>query len=58
MIAIDFQNMESFSSDEDIVEHIEDMISYFRYHNKNLTKSQYDFIAFLSELEGNMRVIK
>ena len=36
MIAIDFQNMESFSSDEDIVEHIEDMISYLLLFCPNL----------------------
>ena len=42
-----------FRNDEDIVQYLEAMRDYFRYHNKNLTSQQYQFIQdFTSIIDG------
>ena len=34
----------SYTSDEEVINFLECMRDYFRYHNKNLTSQQYQFI--------------
>ena len=38
---------EKLSDIDDIMEHLFNMAMYFKYHNKNLTKNQYYFVADL-----------
>lgn len=49
MITFDFQKIAKetdvvFQNEKDVVEYLEAMRDYFRYHNKNLTSQQYQFI--------------
>ena len=43
----------NYTSDKEVVDFLESMRDYFRYHNKNLTKAQEMFIqGFINIVDG------
>ena len=40
----------NYTSDREVVNFLECMRDYFRYHNKNLTSQQYQFIQDFSDI--------
>ena len=40
----------------EIVKNIDDIFDYFRFHNKNLTKAQFDKILELQDLVHDLRI--
>ena len=39
-----------FETQDEVIEYLESMRDYFHYHNKNLTKQQYQFIQDFSSI--------
>lgn len=53
-IEVDDEKMKnSIPHIDDVMEHLLQMALYFQYHNKNLTKNQYNFVTDLITIFDN-----